>query len=353
MTQLPDTFQQLINGDYPDWDSLEFLNSQTAISNQHFLKFFKLRGWIDGLSHLTLGSLELGELKLPDRYEYKATFKDELGSLELSSPVYSDEREIHSQLVLAYNSESVVELMVFVSLSPEIDAKGSVKNHSQKIIAYWPLQVRVLDKFEEEGSFIWTGKDWEVNFRQDTKLYPDDNGFFYIHELLMKPDIDISALDMTVGRRAVTIPNIEVAVWKDFMFNARAKDAEINGYLRKVKPSKRKMVKSLNSEIIKVMQEIGDIDPYTSRDQKEELEAVLLQLKEEIFEVLELRDDKGDTATSIIKHTSNYVSKAIRRALIKIKKEQPILFAIIENRFITGAHCQYVNRVDHPITWLT
>ena len=349
----PDTLYQLINENYPDMDSLKYINTQTAISNQHFLKFFKLRGWIDGLSHLTLGSLELGELKLPDRYEYKATFKDELGSLELSSPVYSDEREIHSQLVLAYNSESVVELMVFVSPSPEIDAKGKVKNHTQKVITFWPVQVRVLDKFEEDGSFIWTGKDWEVNFRNSTKLYPDDNGFFYIHELLMKPDTDISALDMTVGRRAVTIPNLEVAVWRDFMFNARAKDAEIDGYLKKVNPSKRKMVKSLNSEIIKVMKKIVDLDPHANRDQKEELEAILIQLKEEVFEVLDLRDDKGDTATSIIKHTSNYVSKAIRRALIKIKKEQPILFAIIENRFITGAHCRYVNRVDHPITWLT
>ncbi len=349
----PDTFHQLINGDYPDWDSLDFINSNDAISKQHFLKFFKMRGWVDNLSHLTLGVQDLEKIKLPDRYEYKATFKDELGSLELSSPVYSDEREIHAQLVSAYNSESVVELMVFVTPFTELNAKGKIQNHDERVVTYWPVQARVLDKFEEEAACIWTGKEWEITFRKHTQSYPDDNGFYYIHELLMKPDEDISTLDMTVGRRAVTIPNIEVAVWKDFMFNARAKDAEIDGYLKKVNPSKRKMVKSLNSEIIKVMKKIVDLDPHANRDQKEELEAILIQLKEEIFEVLELRDDKGDTATSIIKHTSNYVSKAIRRALIKIKKEQPILFAIIEKRFITGAHCRYVNRVDHPITWLT
>ena len=350
---LPDTFYRLINGDYPDWDSLEFLNSQTAISNRHFLKFFKLRGWISGLSKLTLGDQDLENVELPDRFEYKATFKDELGSLELSSPVYSDERQVHAQLVEAYNSESVIEMMVFVSPAPKIDAKGRVRNHSEKVITFWPVQLRVLYKFEEEGSFIWTGKHWQVNFRGETINYPEENGFYYIHELLMKPDEYISSLNMAVGRRQVTVPNIELAVWKDFMFNEKAKDSEIDGYLRKLKPRNRTIVKNLNAEILKSLKEIGNLDPHANKEEKETLEANLIQLKEEIFEVLEFRDDKGDTATSIIKHTANYVSKAIRRALEKINKEQPTLHVILANRLVTGAHCLYVNRVDHPITWLT
>ena len=353
MTQLPDTFYQLINEDYPDPDSLDFLNTQDSISTQHFYKFFKMRGRIEGLSHLTLETQELKETKLPDRYEYKATFRDELGQIELSSPVYSDERDIHDHLVTAYNSESVVEVMVFVSPFPQIDAKGVVKNIGSKIITFWPVQVRILDKFEEEGFFIWTGKDWEVTFRKETISYPDENGFYYIHELLKKPNKDIATLDLTVGRRGVTVPNIEVAVWKDFMFNAKAKDNEIEVYLKKVKPDKRRQVKSLNTEILKIMEETSNLEPHVNRALIEENEANLTQLKEEIFEVLELRDDKGDTATSIIKHSSNYVSKAIKRALDKIRIEQSILYAIIENRFVTGAHCRYIDRVEHPITWLT
>jgi len=90
--RLPDIFQQLTNENIPDWDSLEFLNCQTAISNQHFLKFFKLRGWVEGLSHLTLNVKELKGTKLSHRFEYKATFKDELGSVELSSTIFTPER---------------------------------------------------------------------------------------------------------------------------------------------------------------------------------------------------------------------------------------------------------------------
>jgi len=350
---IPPTFNQLINEDYPDWDSLDFLNSQDAISKQHFLKFFKMRGWIDGFSHLTLGAQMLKEAKLPDRYEYKVTFKDELGSLDLSSPVYSGEREIHEQLVTAYNSESVVELMVFVTPFPDLDAKGKIQNHDERVITYWPVKARVIDKFEEGGAFIWTGNGWEITFRNATSVYPDDNGFYYIHELLKKPDFHFTSLDLTVGRRGVVVQNIEVEGFKDVMFNARVKDKEIDTYLRKVKPDVRAKLKPLNREIIKLVKEINDLEPHVNKPRLEESQAMLLQLKEEFFETLDMRDETGDTATNLIKHTANYVSKAIRRSLAKIKKEQPMLHAIIENRFETGAYCRYIDRVDHPILWLT
>jgi hypothetical protein len=353
MTQLLDTFHQLINGNYPDWDSLEFRNTQDAISKQHFHKFFKMRGLVDGLSHLTLGAQILKETKLPDRYEYKVTFKDELGSLELSSPIYSDEREIHEQLVAAYNSESVVELMIFVTPFPELDAKGKIHNHDTRVVTYWPVQARVLDKFEEEAAFIWTGNGWEITFRKHTQSYPDDNGFYYIHELLKKPDEEAESVDLTVGRHGVVIQNIEIDKFKDVMFNAHAKETEINTYLRKVKPDVRAKLRPLNREIIKHMKEINSLDPDIDKTRLEECQAILLQLKEEFFETLDMRDENNDTANSITQHTANYVSKAIRRALTKIKKDQPLLHAIIENRFITGKECKYLNRVDHPILWLT
>lgn len=353
MTQLPDTFHQLINGNYPDWDSLDFLNSQDAISKQHFLKFFKMRGWIDGLSHLTLGVQTLKRAKLPDRYEYKVTFKDELGSLELSSPVYSDEREIHEQLVAAYNGGSVVELMIFVTPFPELDVKGKIQNHDERVVTYWPVKARVLDKFEEGGAFIWTGKEWELTFRNETVAYPDDNGFYYIHELLKKPEVDATSLDLTVGRRGVVVQNIDVTRFKDVMFNAKTKDKEIDAYLGKVKPDVRAKLKPLNREIIKLEKEINNLEPHVNQPRLEECQAMLLQLKEEFFETLDMRDENGDTATNLIKHTANYVGKAIRRSLTKIKKEQPMLHAIIENRFVTGAYSRYIDRVDHPILWLT
>jgi hypothetical protein len=350
---IPPTFNQLINEDYPDWGGLDFLNSNDAISKQHFLKFFKMRGWIDGLSHLTLGVQTLKGAKLPDRYEYKVTFKDELGSLELSSPIYSDEREIHAQLVTAYNSESVVELMIFVTPFPELDAKGKIHNHDARVVTYWPVKVRVLDRFEEGGAFIWTGKEWELTFRNETVTYPDDNGFYYIHELIKKPEVDATSLDLTVGRRGVVISNIEVDKFKDVMFNARVKDREIDTYLKKVKPDIRAKLKPLNREIIKLVKEINNLDPHVDKPRIEEYQAMLIQLKEEFFETLDMRDENGDTATNLIKHTANYVGKAIRRSLTKIKKEQPMLHAIIENRFVTGAYSRYIDRADHPILWLT
>ena len=350
---IPPTFNQLINEDYPDWGALDFLNSNDAISKQHFLKFFKMRGWIDGLSHLTLGVQTLKGAKLPDRYEYKVTFKDELGSLELSSPIYSDEREIHAQLVTAYNSESVVELMIFVTPFPELDAKGKIHNHDARVVTYWPVKVRVLDRFEEGGAFIWTGKEWELTFRNETVTYPDDNGFYYIHELIKKPEVDATSLDLTVGRRGVVISNIEVDKFKDVMFNARVKDREIDTYLKKVKPDIRAKLKPLNREIIKLVKEINNLDPHVDKPRIEEYQAMLIQLKEEFFETLDMRDENGDTATNLIKHTANYVGKAIRRSLTKIKKEQPMLHAIIENRFVTGAYSRYIDRADHPILWLT
>jgi hypothetical protein len=350
---LPNTFQQLINGNYPDWDRLDFLSSQDSISKQHFFKFFKLRGWIDGLSHLTLGVQDLKEIQLPDRYEYKVTFKDELGSLDLSSPVYSDEREIHAQLVTAHNSESVVELMVFVTPFPELNTKGKIQNYDERIVTYWPVQTRALDKFEEEAACIWTGKEWEITFRKHTQSYPDDNGFYYIHELLKKPNFDATSLDLTIGRRGVVISNIEVDKFKDVMFNARVKDREIDTYLKKVKPDIRAKLKPLNREIIKLVKEINNLDPHVDKPRIEECQAMLIQLKEEFFETLDMRDENGDMATDLIKHTANYVGKAIRRSLKKIEKEQPLLHAIIENRFVTGAYCRYIDRVEHPILWLT
>ncbi len=342
-------FFDLIDGNYPSFEEVDFLHTQDAISRGHFAKFFKMRGWIHKVSPLTVVPLE----DSPARYEYEMIFNDELGTIKLSSPLYSDERILHDQLVQAFNNEDVIELLIFIAPHPELDAKGKIQDHTTRVVTYWPVQVRVLDKFEEEAAFIWTGKEWEITFRSATEPYPDENGFYYLHELLKKPDEEISALDLTVGRRGVVIPNIEVAVWKDYMFNAKAKDKEIDGFLKKLKPDVRKAVKSLNREIIKFEDGLGDLDPHANKPEIEECETMILQLKEEIFHTLDMKDENGDTATSLIKHTSNYVGKAVRRALKKIESKQPILHAIIVKRFDTGAHCRYIDRVEHPILWIT
>jgi hypothetical protein len=350
---LPDTFSRLINGKYPDFYEVESLLSVDVLSQQHFFGFFLYRGQIISVTPLIMKNQGIGEVDLPDRYEYHAELTDELGSITLHSPVFSDERKMHQEISDAFNKESIVELLVFVTPFPDIDSSGSVKNTAKKIVTLWPVNLREVSTLQEDAQFTHTNFGYDITFRRKTVSYPDDSGFHYLYKLLSMPNEEFSSQELYIAREGFYVPEYDVAQIRDYIFNETKKDEEIASFFKKIPKKRRAPILEFNRELLNLKEVNDSLNPDVDSVKINDNILHIRFLKEAIFRELDIKDAKGNTATSIIKVTANYVAKAIQRAFDKIEKQQPALQVLLAKRITKGAECKYTDDLDHPIQWLT
>ena len=353
MPEVLNTFFELINGDYPDFFETEYLSTIDVLNKQHFFGFYLYRGQIKSVSPLIMRDQELGSEPLPDRYEYHVEFEDELGSITLHSPILSDERKIYKEMSDAFNDESIVEIMVFVSPFPDIDASGIVKDTTRNIVTLWPVKLRVVSTFAEDAQFTHTNFGYDITFRRDTVSYPDEDGFYYLHKMLSKPGETFTSQELFIARKGFYVPEFDVKQIRDYIINENAKDEEISEYLAKVPKVRRDQILIYNREILKLKKENDSLNPDVDSVRINDNNLEIKLLKEGLFELLDIKDPKGNTASGIIKVTANYVGKAFRRSLDQIEQKQPALHNLIQKRITTGALCKYLDDLDHPISWLT
>jgi hypothetical protein len=344
--------KRLISGEFPLFDELSYIDSKTAISDDHFYQFFKMRGWIKNLSDLTLVNQNLQNVKLPLRYEYKATFKDELGTIELSSPVVTDERNIHRGLAKAYNDDMLVDIMVFVQPFPAVDAKGKLATNQQTVITYWPIKIEAKDCFEEEASFTDLGNGWEITFRGTTVKYSNDDGFFYLHELIRREEEFISSLDLTIARKGSPVSAEDTAILKG-LFNEDDEKDEEQEKKKGAHPKKHsKQLNELNILIDKERQKLEWFDPYANKKEFEDCEENIKMYQVQFMDLKNFRTVENKLFSDYVQPIRRTLKKSVERALIKIKKEQPVLHEILAPRIETRSFSRYYSPLDHTILWI-
>jgi len=344
-----------IAGRLPDIDDLDILCTADVLSINHCFKYFVYRGRIQKISPLSFKAIKAGDTELPDRFDYLAELHDEVGKVVLRSPTAVDEKEIYAQMVDAHNADQVVELQVAIFPYSEINEHGEILNVGRKIISVWPIKLRVVKDPGEIVEFYHSGTGWKINFRRTPELYGNEIGFYYLHELLKKPNKLISTADLYFGKSGYDDLGYSEDQIEHFRISKAAQDKRMGFVSISENPRSIKAMKNLRKRI-KIL--TAKIENQSESDSEEEIDGYHEDIElatQEMMETLGVGTDKDDFFIEIIKKTRTSVQKAIMGALKKIKKQQPALGAILadEKRVQTGGSCRYVDDLDHPITWLT
>jgi len=353
MTKPPDSFFQLLEGNYPDYYEIDSLCSADVLSQQHFFGFFLYRGQITSVTPLIMMKQDAGTAALPDRYEYHAELTDELGSITLHSPLLGDAREMHTEIADAFNKEVTVEMMVYITPFPDIEPNGKIKDTTQEIITLWPVKLRIIEKQAEDAEFIRTGTGWELSFRRNLVSYPNEDGFHYLHSLIEKPDEPLTSGELFVMRKGLPDSVIDPNQVKDFIFSEKAKDSEINKKYSELGVDSQKFIDGYKSEIRNLKTEMGSLNKDIDAEKISKHQADIKHFQDEIFFELGQSFRGGDSIADIAKKSRPNVTKAIWRAVDKIEADQPIIGAILRKRITTGAGCCYFDDINHPVSWLT
>ena len=344
VNSVPNSFTQLINGDYPDFFEVEYLHTKIVLNQNHFYGFYLYRGQVKSVSPLIMKS---------DQYEYQAELEDELGSITLHSPRFSDERSIYQELAVAHNNESIIELMVFITPFPDIDKSGGIVNANQTIITIWPVKLRVIEKPSEDAEFIPTDTEWQVCFRGHLISYPSEDGFHYLHSLLEKPDNPLTSGELYIKCKGLTGIFLDPKLVKDFIYSEKAKDNEIKKKYNTLGEESKKTIDLYKNEIRKLKTKIESLNKDVDTEKLSKYHAEIKHFHDAIFFEFRQKFQEGGSLSDIAKKSRPSVTKAVWRAVVKIEAKQPVMGAILRRRVKTGGECCYYDDINHPINWST
>jgi hypothetical protein len=172
---------------------------------------------------------------------------------------------------------------------------------------------------------------WSVGTPGEAQVLPDMKGLQYLHALVQRPDVEISALELSamVGMQGMTVVQPDVGEQVD-----------------------RRALAAYRNRLRELDEELGEADSWHDVARVERIEAEREALLREVAGATGLAGRPRASGGSA-ERARVAVRKAITAAIDRIDAEDPLTARLLRRSVHTGSACRYERDPDAPVTWVT
>jgi hypothetical protein len=171
---------------------------------------------------------------------------------------------------------------------------------------------------------------WSIGPAGGTRLLPDMRGLHYLHKLLQRPDVEMSALELSalIAGHGTTSAETDAGEQLD-----------------------RRALTSYRNRLREIDEDLVEAESWNDPVRVERIEAEREALLRELAGATGL-GGRVRTAGSAAERARVAVRKAITAALERIDTEDPATARLLRRTVRTGSVCRYEPDPDGPVDWL-